>query len=176
MIRGSSLPLLGVGSALLLASLLAVVWPNDLRIVSSSVKFPSFSREMRSVTSSAVKIGDEIWLRRLVDHRHLPFVNRFIAMLHASGAASTLQRRGIPHTRHSCGCASVPPDPTLRAQKCRRPRAEGLPSLARLVDLVSRAYIQGMAEMAEKPRRSARSDRLGLKHLLNFIGLLQNHP
>jgi hypothetical protein len=23
----------------------------------------------------------------------------------------TLQRRGIPHTRHSCGCASVPPDP-----------------------------------------------------------------
>src|SRR5260370_26894505 len=40
-----------------------------------------------------------------------------IAMLHASGAASTLQRRGIPHTRHSCGCASVPPDPTqLRAK------------------------------------------------------------
>jgi hypothetical protein len=60
LIRGSSLPLLGVGSALLLASLLAVVWPNDLRIVSSSVNFPSFSREMRSVTSSAVKIGDEI--------------------------------------------------------------------------------------------------------------------
>jgi hypothetical protein len=51
-------------------------------------------------------------LRRLVDHRHLPFANRFIAMLHALGAASTLQRRGIPHTRHSCGCASVPPDPT----------------------------------------------------------------
>jgi len=55
--------------------------------------------------------------RRLVNHRHLPFANRFIAMLHASGAASTLQRRGIPHTRHSCGCASVPPDPTqLRAK------------------------------------------------------------
>jgi hypothetical protein len=50
--------------------------------------------------------------RRLVDHRHLPFAKRFIAMLHASGAASTLQRGGIPHTRHSCGCASVPPDPT----------------------------------------------------------------
>src|SRR4029077_1485824 len=49
--------------------------------------------------------------RRLVDHRHLPFAKRFIAMLHASGAASTLQRRGIPHTRPSCGCASVPPDP-----------------------------------------------------------------
>jgi len=49
--------------------------------------------------------------RRLVDHRHLPFANRFIAMLHASGAASTLQRGGIPHTRHSCECASVPPDP-----------------------------------------------------------------
>jgi hypothetical protein len=52
--------------------------------------------------------------RRLVDHRHLPFANRFIAMLHASGAASTLQRRGIPHTRHSCECASVPPDPKKR--------------------------------------------------------------
>jgi hypothetical protein len=52
--------------------------------------------------------------RRLVNHRHLPFANRFIAMLHASGAASTLQRRGIPHTRHSCECASVPPDPKKR--------------------------------------------------------------
>jgi hypothetical protein len=38
-------------------------------------------------------------------------------MLHASGAASTLQRRGIPHTRPSCGCASVPPDPTQLLQK-----------------------------------------------------------
>jgi hypothetical protein len=34
--------------------------------------------------------------RRLVNHRHLPFANRFIAMLHASGAASTLDRGGIP--------------------------------------------------------------------------------
>ena len=56
--------------------------------------------------------------RRLVNHRHLPFANRFIAMLHASGAASTLQRRGIPHTRHSCECASVPPDP--KAHFCDR--------------------------------------------------------
>jgi hypothetical protein len=55
--------------------------------------------------------------RRLVNHRHLPIANRFIAMLHASGAASTLQRRGIPHTRPSCGCASVPPDPTQLLQK-----------------------------------------------------------
>jgi hypothetical protein len=39
-------------------------------------------------------------------------------MLHASGAASTLQRRGIPHTRHSCECASVPPDP--KAHFCDR--------------------------------------------------------
>jgi hypothetical protein len=51
--------------------------------------------------------------RRFVDHRHLPFANHFIAMLHASGAASTLQRGGIPHTRHSCECASVPPDPVF---------------------------------------------------------------
>jgi hypothetical protein len=29
---------------------------------------------------------------RLIDHRHLPFANRFVAMLPASGAASTLQR------------------------------------------------------------------------------------
>jgi len=89
-------------------------------------------------------------------------------MLHASGAASTLQRRGIPHTRHSCGCASVPPDPTLRAQKCRRPRAEGLPSLARLVDLVSRAYIQGDGGNGREtaPQRTVRS--LGLETLTEF--------
>jgi hypothetical protein len=49
-------------------------------------------------------------------HRHLPFANRFIAMLHASGAASTLQRGGIPHTRPSCRCASVPPDPMPNAR------------------------------------------------------------
>src|SRR5215472_4362765 len=34
-----------------------------------------------------------------------------------------------------------------------------LPSLARLADLVSRAYIQCMAEMAEDPRRSAERRR-----------------
>jgi hypothetical protein len=64
---------------------------------------------------------------RFVDHRHLPFANRFVAMLHASGAASTLQRRGIPHTRHSCGCASVPPDPTQLLIALRR--KEVLPAL-----------------------------------------------
>src|SRR5215831_12522274 len=37
--------------------------------------------------------------------------------------------------------------------------AGGLPSLARLAYLVSRAYIQCMAEMAEDPRRSAERRR-----------------
>src|SRR6516225_3411221 len=95
---------------------------------------------MRSVTSSAVKIGDEIWLRRLVDHRHLPFVNRFIAMLHASGAASTLQRGGIPHTRHSCECASVPPDPTQLLQKAhscdRHHIASAMAELVRCLSII----------------------------------------
>lgn len=37
--------------------------------------------------------------------------------------------------------------------------AAALPFLPRLADLVSRAYIQGMAEMAEDPRRSAERRR-----------------
>jgi hypothetical protein len=50
--------------------------------------------------------------RRLVDHRHLPFAKRFIAMLHASGA----------HRRCNVGAFRTPV-PLADARRCRPTRS-----------------------------------------------------